>query len=417
LITNLTVGQNIFFGYEKEFRNVLYINWKKMYDEAKKALDNVGAEGISPRKKVLDYNFATRQMIEIAKVVNVSLKSGNEHCLILLDEPTSLLNEDEVQGLFTEIKKLTALGHSVIFVSHRLDEVLEITDRIYVYKDGMNVGDVETKNADERKLYEMMVGRSTTTEYYKIDQQREPEDEVVLKCEDLGLKGVFKHASFELHKGEILGIAGVVGSGKEAICSVLCGDDVATSGKYYLKGKAVNFKSPSEALKRKVLMVPKERLVEGIVSTLSVAENICMSQIKKPKAGPLISNKKLKQQTGQWIDKLRIKTSGCEELVIQLSGGNQQKVVFSRALASECDILILNHPTRGVDVGAKEDIYSLIREMVNQGKSVILLGDTLDECISMSNRVLVMKDGLITGELDSPSNNKLKQVDIVTFMM
>jgi ribose transport system ATP-binding protein len=281
----------------------------------------------------------------------------------------------------------------------------------------MNVGDVETKNADERKLYEMMVGRSTTTEYYKIDQQREPEDEVVLKCEDLGLKGVFKHASFELHKGEILGIAGVVGSGKEAICSVLCGDDVATSGKYYLKGKAVNFKSPSEALKRKVLMVPKERLVEGIVSTLSVAENICMSQIKKPKAGPLISNKKLKQQTGQWIDKLRIKTSGCEELVIQLSGGNQQKVVFSRALASECDILILNHPTRGVDVGAKEDIYSLIREMVNQGKSVILLGDTLDECISMSNRVLVMKDGLITGELDSPSNNKLKQVDIVTFMM
>jgi ribose transport system ATP-binding protein len=417
LITNLTVGQNIFFGYEKEFRNVLYINWRKMYEAAKKALDNVGAEGISPRKKVLDYNFATRQMIEIAKVVNVSLKSGNEHCLILLDEPTSLLNEDEVQGLFTEIKKLTALGHSVIFVSHRLDEVLEITDKIYVYKDGMNVGEVETKNADERKLYEMMVGRSTTTEYYKIDQQREPEDEVVLECEDLGLKGVFKHVSFKLHKGEILGIAGVVGSGKEAICSVLCGDDVATSGKYYLKGKPVRFKSPSEALKHKVLMVPKERLVEGIVSTLSVAENICMSQIKKPTAGPLISNKKVKQQTGQWIDKLRIKTSGCEELLIQLSGGNQQKVVFSRALASECDVLILNHPTRGVDVGAKEDIYSLIREMVNQGKSVILLGDTLDECISMSNRVLVMKDGLITGELDSPSNNKLKQVDIVTFMM
>ena len=417
LITNLTVGQNIFFGYEKEFRKVFYINWKKMYEEAKKALDNVGAENISPRKKVLDYNFATRQMIEIAKVVNVSLKGGLDHCLILLDEPTSLLNEQEVQGLFTEIRKLTAMGHSVIFVSHRLDEVLEITDRIYVYKDGMNVGEVETKDANERKLYEMMVGRSTTTEYYKINQQREPEDDVVLECKDLGLSGVFKHVDLKLRKGEILGIAGVVGSGKEGICSVLCGDDVPTSGQLVVKGKKVKFNNPYEALKNKVLMVPKERLVEGVVCTLSVAENIAMSQIKKPSVGPLVSGKKIIEQTGQWIDKLRIKTSGSKELVIQLSGGNQQKVVFSRALASQCDILILNHPTRGVDVGAKEDIYSLIREMVNQGKSVILLGDTLDECIGMSNRVLVMKDGLITGELDSPADNKIQQVDIVTFMM
>lgn len=417
LITNLTVGQNIFFGYERDFRKVIYVDWKKMYKEAQRALDNVGAAGISPRKKVLDYNFATRQMIEIAKVVNVSLKSGAENCLILLDEPTSLLNEEEVKALFREIKKLTAMGHSVIFVSHRLDEVLEITDRIYVYKDGMGVGTVDTKEADERKLYEMMVGRTTTTEYYKVDQQREPDEEVVLECKDLGLSGVFKHVSFKLHQGEILGIAGVVGSGKEAICSVLCGDDVATNGEYYLRGKRVAFKNPHQALKNQVLMVPKERLVEGVVNSLSVAENISMSQLKKPSAGPFVSNKKTKKQTVKWIDKLRIKTMGYEELVVQLSGGNQQKVVFARALASECDILILNHPTRGVDVGAKEEIYSLIREMVNQGKSIILLGDTLDECISMSNRVLVMKDGLITGELESPADNKISQVDVVTLMM
>lgn len=417
LITNLTVGQNIFFGYEKDFRNVIYVNWNKMYEEAQRALDNVGASGISPRKKVLDYNFATRQMIEIAKVVNVSLRAGTEHCLILLDEPTSLLNEEEVKQLFREIKKLTDLGHSVIFVSHRLDEVLEITDRIYVYKDGMNAGEVDTKQANERKLYEMMVGRTTTTEYYKIDKQREPEEEVVLECRSLGLSGVFKNASFQLHKGEILGIAGVVGSGKEAICSVLCGDEVATSGEYWLKGKQVSFKSPSRALQNKVLMVPKERLFEGVVTTLSVAENISMSQLKKPSVGPLVSGRKIKAQTGQWIEKLRIKTMGNDELVIQLSGGNQQKVVFARALASECDVLILNHPTRGVDVGAKEDIYTLIREIVSQGKSVILLGDTLDECIGMSNRVLVMKDGLITGELESPATNKLSQVDVVTLMM
>ncbi len=417
LITNLSVGQNIFFGYEKDFRSGIAVNWKKMYAAAQQALDNVGASGIAPRKKVIEFNFATRQMIEIAKVVNVSLRAGKEHCLILLDEPTSLLNEDEVKALFKEIKKLTAMGHSVIFVSHRLDEVLEITDRIFVYKDGMNAGEVATRDANERMLYEMMVGRSTTTEYYKINEQREPEEEVVIECKDLGLAGVFKHVSFKLHKGEILGIAGVVGSGKEDICSVLCGDDMATSGEYYLKGKRVSFKSPAEALKKRVLMVPKERLVEGIVSTLSVGENICMSQLKKPCAGPFISNKKTIAQTDKWIDKLNIKTKGNDELTMQLSGGNQQKVVFARALASECDVLILNHPTRGVDVGAKEEIYSLIREIVRHGKSVILLGDTLDECIGMSNRVIVMRDGMVTGELESPASNKLSQVDVVTLMM
>jgi ribose transport system ATP-binding protein len=417
LITNLSVGQNIFFGYEKDFRKLIYVNWNKMYEESQKALDNVGATGISPRKKVLDYNFATRQLIEIAKVVNVSLRSGSDNCLILLDEPTSLLNENEVAALFKEIKKLTALGHSVIFVSHRLDEVLDITDRIYVYKDGMGVGVVDTKDADERKLYEMMVGRSTTTEYYKIDQQIEPDEEVVLECKDLGLSGIFKHVSFELHKGEVLGIAGVVGSGKEDICSVLCGDDIATSGEYYLKGEKVSFKSPNRALKSNVLMVPKERLVEGVVTTLSVAENVAMSQLKKPSVGPFISKRKIMKQANSWIEKLHIKTKNNKELVLQLSGGNQQKVVFARALASESDILILNHPTRGVDVGAKEDLYTLVRKMVKEGKSVILLGDTLDECIGLSNRVLVMKDGLITGELDSPSTNKLKQIDVVTLMM
>jgi ribose transport system ATP-binding protein len=417
LITNLSVGQNIFFGYEKDFRKFFFVNWNKMYEESQKALDNVGALGISPRKKVLDYNFATRQLVEIAKVVNVSIRSGAENCLILLDEPTSLLNEDEVKALFVEVRKLTAMGHSIIFVSHRLDEVLELTDRIFVYKDGMGAGVVDTDDADERKLYEMMVGRSTTTEYYKIDQQREPEDEVVIECKDLGLSGVFKHVDFTLRKGEVLGIAGVVGSGKEDICSVLCGDDVATSGEYYLKGKKVNFTSPNQALKHNILMVPKERLVEGIVSTLSIAENIAMSQLKKPSVGPFVSSKKVKEQAKVWIDKLRVKTKGYQELVLQLSGGNQQKVVFARALASECDVLILNHPTRGVDVGAKEDLYTLVREMTNEGKSVILLGDTLDECIGLSNRVLVMKDGLITGELDSPATNKLKQVDVVSLMM
>lgn len=417
LITNLTVGQNIFFGYEKQFKKYGLVNWKRLNAMAQKALDNVGAVGIPPQKKVADLNFATRQLVEIAKVVNVASSSGSEHCLILLDEPTSVLNESEVQRLFTEIRKLTKAGHSVIFVSHRLDEVLEISDRVYVYKDGKNAGNMQTSDADEATLYEMMVGRSTTTEYYKLERQATPGEDVVIECRDLGLNGVFKHVDFKLHKGEILGICGVVGSGKEDICSVLCGDDVPTSGELYVRGKKINFSSPANALKHSILMVPKERWEEGIVNSLSVCENIALSDPKKLKKGPLISRKKLRGQADEWVKTLRIKTRDIDELAIQLSGGNQQKVVFARALASECDILILNHPTRGVDVGAKEEIYGLIRDMVNNGKSIILLGDTLDECIGLSNRLIVMRDGLITGELDAPSELKPSQVDIVSIMM
>jgi len=417
LIVNLTVGQNIFFGHEHKFKKGGFINWSKMYAEAKKVLSEVGCDHINPRKKVIDLNFATRQMIEIAKVINVTKSGSDRKCLILLDEPTSVLNETEVKRLFEEIRKLKARGHSVIFVSHRLDEVLEISDRVYVYKDGKNAGNMLTSEATEAKLYEAMVGRETTTEYYHLEKQGKPGDEVVLEARDLGLWGCFKHINFKLHKGEILGIAGVVGSGKEELCSVLCGDESYTSGELYVKGKKVNYKSPAQALADGMLMIPKERLVEGIVRKLSVAENIALSNAGLLSKNGFITKKKINDQADYWIDRLRIKTRGKDELLYQLSGGNQQKVVFARALASEADIIILNHPTRGVDVGAKEEIYSLIRDIVSEGKAVIILGDTLDECIGMSNRILVMKDGLITGEFNADVDNKPSQVSIVSLMM
>lgn len=417
LIVNLTVGQNIFFGHEKKFRKYGFVNWRKMYRDTETALANVSCSHIPARKKVLDLNFATRQMVEIAKVVNLTKSSGHDHCLILLDEPTSVLNETEVQQLFTEIRKLTAQGHSVIFVSHRLDEILSISDRVYVYKDGENAGNMPTSEANEERLYELMVGHSTTTEYYKLDQQRTPEPDVVLDVRELGLKGVFKNVSFELHKGEILGLVGVVGSGKEDVCSVICGDEHASFGEFYVKGQHRDYFSPAQALRDGVLMIPKERMEEGIVTGLSINENVALSNLRLLRAGPILSAAKMVRQTEDWIKRLRIKTTGKDELLAQLSGGNQQKVVFARALCSESDILILNHPTRGVDVGAKEEIYGLIREMVKQGKSVILLGDTLDECIGMSNRVIVMCDGLVTGIFDAPVGNKPSQVSVVSLMM
>lgn len=417
LIVTLSVAQNIFFGREWMFTKAGFVNWNEMNKKAQLALSDISCNKISVKKKVMDLDFATRQMVEIAKVVNVIKSCGTEHCLILLDEPTSVLNEEEVKQLFTQIRQLTAMGHSVIFVSHRLDEILEISDRVYVYKDGENAGNMKAKDADERTLYEMMVGRSTTNEYYHLEMQRAPEEDVLLSVRNLGLTGAFKNVSFDLKKGEILGFCGVVGSGKEDICSVLCGDDRATSGEYYFKNKKMNFKDPSEALEAGVLMIPKERMVEGIVDILSVADNIALSNQKSLKQGMLLSKRKLDEQAEDWIHKLRIKTAGKEELIMQLSGGNQQKVIFARAIASECDVLILNHPTRGVDVGAKEEIYMFVRELANQGKSIILLGDTLDECVGLSNRVIIMKDGLVTGEFSAAVDGKPTQVDIVSLMM
>lgn len=418
LIVNLTVGQNLFFGHEKEFRRRGFINWNKMYEASRKVLSDVGCDYINPRRKVIDLNFATRQMVEIAKVVNLT-RSGRDDrkCLILLDEPTSVLSEQEVQNLFAEIRKLTAKGHSVIFVSHRLDEVLEISDRVYVYKDGSKAGNMEIADATEEKLYAAMVGHDTTTEYYHLGEQQEAEDEVVLETRDMGLSGSFKHCSLKLHKGEILGIAGVVGSGKEDICSVLCGDEKPTSGELYIKGEPVKFASPAKALARGVLMIPKERLEEGIVRGLSVQDNIALSNNDLLSEHGIVRKSRVQAQADQWIRELAIKTSGREAELISLSGGNQQKVVFARALASEADIIILNHPTRGVDVGAKEEIYELIRKFVARGKSVILLGDTLDECIGMSNRIIVMKDGLITGEFQADAGEKPSKVALVSCMM
>ncbi len=417
LIVNLNVAQNIFFGHENEFKKFGVINWRQMNKAAAEVLAAVDITDISPTKKVSDLNFATRQMIEIAKVMNVTKQSGVERCLILLDEPTSVLNESETQNLFKQIKKITALGHSVIFVSHRLNEILEITDRIFVYKDGMSAGDLATEDATEAKLYELMVGKSTTTEYYHLDRQREASSEAVLEVEDLGLHGVFKHVNFKLHEGEVLGLCGVVGSGVEEICEVLCGDERPSFGSIKLKGETVKFSAPKDALAEGILMVPKERHFEGVVLSLSVEENIALSNANKLAKGPIVSAGAVRKQANEWIEKMRIKTSGPKALLTSLSGGNQQKVVFSRSLASGANVVILNHPTRGVDVGAKEEIYSFIRNMTDEGKAVIVLGDTLDECIGLSSRLLVMKDGLITGEFEALADNKPSQVDVVSLMM
>lgn len=417
LITNLTVGKNVFFGEEKKFSRFGFINYRKMYEATQQCLEDVGLSDIRPDQAVRELNFATRQMVEIARAINKAYSSNVEHALVLLDEPTSVLNEEEVKLLYEQIRALAAKGHSVIFVSHHLDEVLEVTDRIYVFRDAENAGEFETKHCNEMMLYEAMVGEASTSEYYSLDRQRQPDPEVVLEAKDLHLFGQFKDVSFQLHKGEILGICGVVGSGKEELCYVISGDEKATDGTLSIKGKTVRYGSPGQSLRDGVTMIPQERNAEGVFGILDITDNVAASSLRKDSFLGFLSGKKMTRQAKAWIEKLRIRAPGCKAVLSSLSGGNAQKVVFAKMLSSGCDIVLLNHPTRGVDIGAKVEIYGLIREMAEAGKAIILLGDTLDECIGLSNRLLVMKDGLITGEFNAPADAKPGHLEILRCMM
>lgn len=417
LITNLTVGQNIFFGEEKRFAAGPLINYQAMYREAQAVLDTVGLKDVKPGKKVSDLDFATRQMVEIAKVLQGVTNHKNGKSLILLDEPTSVLNDEEIQTLFSEMKRLKAEGHAVIFVSHHLDEVIHISDRVYVFKDGREVGVLEREEINENVLYEKMVGRLSSEEYYKEARQKTATENVIFEVKDLGLFGCFKNVSFKLHENEVLGLCGVVGSGKEELCEVISGVEAASSGEMFLRGKRFDPKAPCAAVKAGVVCIPQERNEEGMLGSLSIYENITISNFGNVSNCGLISKNKQIEKSNAWIKDLNIKCPSCRTDMNSLSGGNAQKVVFARALNSGAAVLLLNHPTRGVDVGAKEEIYSLIRDAVDSGMGVIVLGDTLDECIGLSSRIIVLKDGLVSKEFACDVGHKPSQVEIVKYMM
>lgn len=417
LIANLTVGQNIFLGNERAFTKCGLINYREMNAAAGEVLSRMGLSNIRPETYVRELSFAGRQMVEIAKVVNLARSSDYEHALILLDEPTSVLGDSDVEALFSQMRLLAGQGHAVLFVSHRLDEVLHVTDRIYAFKDAANAGEFITGETGEQELYQAMVGKSSSGEYYDLAAQREPGEQVVFEAKGVSQFGTLKNISFRLHEGEILGICGVIGSGKEELCNALCGDTGISSGEVLVHEKPVNYRDPSRARQDGILMIPQERNKEGVFGILGIAENIAASNLESFRRYGLLSQRSMVKSAADWIGRLRIRASGPRAAMNQLSGGNAQKVVFARMLSSNCQIILLNHPTRGVDVGAKVEIYQLIRRMAKEGKSILLLGDTLDECIGLANRILVMKDGMITKELEAPASGKPENYEIIKYMM
>ncbi|HET6518273.1 MAG TPA: sugar ABC transporter ATP-binding protein [Geminicoccaceae bacterium] len=414
LLPNLTVAEIIYLGAEQPLTRFGLIRWRALYAAARRQLDKVRAN-IDPAARTAELSFAARQMVELAKALTLEEQVEGD-LVVLLDEPTSVLERAEIDILFERVRALKERA-AFVFVSHRLDEVLALSDRIYVMKDGRVVADLAAGEADVHTLHRLMVGRGLQAEYYREPLQRPYGSEVVMAAEGLGLAGAFRDVSFELHRGEILGIAGVIGSGREELTRTLFGFAPHTAGRLLIGGREVRLNSPAQAVDHGIGYVPRDRRGEGLVLFLSVRANVTLASLERVRRHGLIDREAEGRLARDWIEKLKIRTPGPEALCLNLSGGNQQKVVLAKWLNAMVRIVVLDHPTRGLDVGAKEEVYELVRALTNAGISVVLTADTLEETIGLSHTILVMRDGVVTKRLNASPGRKPEQVELIEHMV
>ncbi|MBY3307946.1 sugar ABC transporter ATP-binding protein [Rhizobium laguerreae] len=414
LLLNISVAENIYLGQESQFVRFGIVDWKAMRAAAKRQLDKIGV-AIDVTARTSELTFAARQMVELAKALTLE-EAVSRPLVILLDEPTSVLSGSDIDVLFKRVRSLKSRA-SFVFVSHRLDEVLRISDRVYTMKDGQVVAEHLATDVTGPELHEIMVGRGLQSAYYKEDKQLPPKSEIVVDASRLAIAGAFHDVDLQIHAGEIVGIAGVVGSGREEVTRTIGGFMPHTGGTLKINGEAVHFRTPEQAVRKSIGYVPRERRVEGLVMFLSIAENITLADLSSVMRGGAINYRRERQLAADWIKRLRIKAPGPDIACRKLSGGNQQKVVLARWMTAGSRILILDHPTRGLDVGAKEEVYELVRDLSSQGVAILLISDTLEETIGLSHRVLVMRDGAVTAHFDAAPGNKPDQVDLVRAMV
>jgi len=414
LLLNLTVAENIYLGQEDRFLRFGLVNWKAMNEAARRQLAKIGVD-IDVTARTSELTFAERQMVELSKALTLE-ESVERPLVILLDEPTSVLSGADIEVLFGRVRALKSRA-SFVFVSHRLDEVLAISDRVYTMKDGQVVGEHRAADVTAPELHEVMVGRGLQAEYYREGRQAPPLDKVLVEARGLGLTDTYENIDLTVRAGEIVGIAGVVGSGREELIRTIGGYIPQTAGTLKIAGETVRFTSPEQAVKKGIGSVPRERRVEGLVMFLSIAENISLADLGSVMRHGAIDYRKERALAADWIRRLRIKAPGPHVACRKLSGGNQQKVVLARWMTAGSRVLILDHPTRGLDVGAKEEVYDLIRDLSGQGVAILLISDTLEETIGLSHTVLVMRDGKITARHDASPGGKPDQVEIVKTMV
>ena len=404
MMNHLTVAQNIFIG--REFMKGGLIDDAKMNVEASKLFAQLGIN-INPAEKMGNLTVGKQQMCEIAKAISHEAK------VIIFDEPSAALTEAEIEELFKIIRDLREKQLGIVYISHRMDEIKVITDRVTVMRDGGYVGTLITKDCTKDDIINMMVGR-VIYEDPKTASAVAADAPVVLKVEHLNAGKMVQDVSFELHKGEILGFSGLMGAGRTETARALFGADPKESGDIYVNGKKVDIRSPQDAVKCGIGYLSEDRKRYGIVVAKTVAENSTMANLKSFVKGPFIDKKKENKVTIDYVNALKTKTPSVEQLVVNLSGGNQQKVVLAKWLIKDCDILIFDEPTRGIDVGAKSEIYQLMNELVAQGKSIIMISSEMTEILRMSDRVVVMCEGKKTAEIDIAEATQEKIMNAAT---
>lgn len=390
MLNHLTVAQNIFIG--REMMSGKLISDKKMNEEAKKLFDKLNID-IDPTEKMGRLTVGKQQMCEIAKAISHDAK------VIVFDEPSAALTETEIDELFKIIRDLRDKQMGIVYISHRMDEIKVITDRVTVMRDGGYVGTLITEDSTKDDIINMMVGR-VIYEEPKTKSSVAPDAPVVLKVENLNAGKMVQDVSFELHRGEILGFSGLMGAGRTETARALFGADPKESGEVYVNGKKVDIKNPMDAVKHGIGYLSEDRKQFGIVVQKTVAENSTMASLDNYMNGIFINKKKEAEAAQKYVDSLKTKTPSVDQLVVNLSGGNQQKVVIAKWLVRDCDILIFDEPTRGIDVGAKSEIYHLMNELVAEGKSIIMISSEMTEILRMSDRIVVMCEGKKTGEMD-----------------
>lgn len=397
VLNNLTVSENIFLGNEKHSKFTGRINKKLLDERSKMFLDQIGCD-IDPNRLVSTLNVGEKQMIEIAKALTKNAR------IIIMDEPTTALTDVETENLFKVIENLRKKGIAIIYISHRMEEIFKICHRVEVLRDGKYAGSAEIKDIDNDKLIAMMVGRTIEDEFPYRDVEK---GDLALEVKNLSCKEGVKGASFILRQGEILGIAGLMGSGRTELAKTIFGEYKKTSGEISLNGSPININSISDAINNGICYLSEDRKKEGCILGMSVGENMTLCNLKKyENKFKSLDKKEEAKDIEYYIKKINIKTPNKEQFIKNLSGGNQQKVILAKWLMLSPEVLIIDEPTRGIDVGAKKEIYELLNELKASGKAIIMISSDLPEVLGISDRIMVMSEGRISGELNRDEANQ-----------
>ncbi|MBD3672589.1 MAG: sugar ABC transporter ATP-binding protein [Planctomycetaceae bacterium] len=398
LIPAMTVRENLFLGRESTVGS--FVRRRDESAQARALFERMGVD-INPEALCRDLSVSQQQVVEIAKALS------QEARILVLDEPSAALTNAEVERLFEIIRDLKNRGLGLIYISHRLEEVFEIADRVSVLRDGAHVGSANIDELNRDKLIAMMVGRELTEEFPPRDVER---GEPLLEVEHLSRGDLVRNVSFTLHRGEILGLTGLMGAGRTETARLIFGADARDSGTIKLKGRELKIEHPRDAIAARIGLLTEDRKTQGLILKHSVRENFGLPNLDRYSSGGFVKRSEESAEFGLYVDRLRIKIPHSEQPAAHLSGGNQQKVVLAKWLARNCDVLIFDEPTRGIDVGAKHEIYQLMNELAAEGKGILMISSELPEVLGMSDRILVMHNGEIVGEIDDVPSASQEQI-------